>query len=458
MSVLGSLNLPGWLMPFASVAAPEASSEPVVHFGIVFLMLAVVLLAGKLGNVVEKWGLPGVIGELFAGIVLSGLGYFGWALVPQITGNQVMAFMAALGAVLLLFAIGLETRILEMRQVGLSASLVAAIGVVVPFVLGTYVLAPLLFPGSTTNARLFLGASMVATSVGITASVFKSLGIMQRRAAKTVLGAAVIDDVLGLMVLAMVSALVGGGQVSGGMIAVLALKSFGFLGGALLIGSLVANPISNFLSRLHPGVGMKIVLAVSFAFVFAWLAELFGLEPIIGAFAAGLLLEEVHFRRFDAPPVVNELKAALVDDPKEETQAALIIRKHQEAHVEDLINNLGLIFIPVFFVFTGMQINFGSLLQPKLYLLAIVLSVAAIAGKVVAGVAAKGDRREKLLVGVAMVPRGEVGLIFAATGKALGAISDDIFSTIILMVVITTFVAPPLIKKFAPAEAAAKQQ
>ncbi|MBW3538317.1 cation:proton antiporter [Candidatus Parcubacteria bacterium] len=441
------------LLPTFLLAAEKADAgEPTTHFGLAFLMLAIVLVAGKLGNIVERYGQPAVVGELFAGIVLSGLGYFGWHLIPEITHNQVMAFLAALGAVLLLFAIGLETRIVEMRQVGVSATLVAVVGVVVPFVLGTVILAPLLFPDSNANARLFLGAAMVATSVGITASVFRALGIQQRRAAKTVLGAAVIDDVLGLIVLAVVSALVGGGQVSAGMIALLAAKSFGFLGGALIIGKFLAEPISKFLSSIHTGAGMKATLAVGFAFVFAWLAEVFGLEPIIGAFAAGLLLEEVHFRSFQVPAMVRELRAVLADDPQEKSAASRIIRKHQEKHVEDLINNIGLIFIPVFFVYTGMQINFGSLLEPKLYLVAAVLSLAAIAGKVVAGAAAKGDRREKLLVGVAMVPRGEVGLIFAATGKSLGAINDVMFSTIILMVVITTFVAPPLIKHFSPVE------
>jgi Kef-type K+ transport system membrane component KefB len=434
------------------LAAATADAGQTRHFGVVFLMLAVVLLAGKLGNVVEKYGQPSVIGDLSAGIVLSALGYFGWRLVPEISQNPIIAFLAALGAVLLLFGIGLETRIIEMKQVGLSATMVAALGVVVPFVLGAIILGPLLFPGVGEKAHMFIGAAMVATSVGITASIFKSLGIHQRRAAKTVLGAAVIDDVLGLIVLAVVSALVAGGQVSGAMIAILIAKSFGFLGGALIIGKLTAKPISRLLSRIHTGSGMKVTLAVGFAFIFAWLAELFGLEPIIGAFAAGLLLEEVHFRSFQVPAVVKELREALVDDPEEKTAASRIIRKHQEKHVEDLINNIGLIFIPVFFVYTGMQINFGSLLQPKLYLLALILSIAAIAGKVISGIAAKGNLEEKLLVGVAMVPRGEVGLIFAATGKSLGAINDEMFSVIILMVVITTFVAPPLIKRFAMLE------
>lgn len=416
------------------------------HFGIVFAMFALVLVAGKLGNFVERFGQPAVIGELFAGIVLSGLGYFGWGFIDETLGNQVIAYVASFGALLLLFSIGLESKISEMKKVGFNALIVAAIGVVVPFVLGTYFLAPALFPDASSNAKIFVGAAMVATSVGITAAVFRSLGIIKTRAAQTVLGAAVIDDVLGLIVLAVVSALATGGEVTPTSVGIIAAKSFGFLAAALLVGAYLAKGLSRVLSKVNTGIGMKLTLAVGFALLFGYLAELFGLEPIIGAFAAGLLLEEVHFRSFADPEVVHELRSVEFKNDDDKTAVANVIRRHSDAHVEDLIGSIGMIFIPVFFVYTGMQIDFGSLLQPKLYVTAMIISVFAIVGKVVAGTAAKGSAREKLLVGVSMVPRGEVGLIFAATGKALGVLSDELFSVIVLVVIITTFVAPPLIK------------
>lgn len=437
------------VVAFAESEAGSADHGGAVHFGIVFAMFALVLIAGKLGNIVEKFGQPAVIGELFAGIVLSAAGYFGWGFISQTVHNEIIAFVASFGALLLLFSIGLESKITEMKSVGLNALLVAIIGVVTPFVLGTYVLAPIFYGGESTNAKLFLGAALVATSVGITASVFRSLKIIRTRAAQTVLGAAVIDDVLGLIVLAVVSALATGGSVSATSVALIAAKSFGFLGASLLIGSYFAKGLSRVLSKVHPGIGMKVTLAVSFALVFGYLAELFGLEPIIGAFAAGLLLEEVHFRSFADPEIVHDLKALDFKAEKDKSAVLGLIRKHSDSHVEDLIGNIGLIFIPVFFVFTGMQIDFGSLLQPRLYVIAAVISIFAILGKMVAGVAAKGDAREKLLVGVSMVPRGEVGLIFAATGKALGILSNELFSVIVLVVIITTFIAPPLIKRIA---------
>jgi Kef-type K+ transport system membrane component KefB len=412
------------------------------HFGIVFAMFALVLTVGKIGNFVERWGQPAVIGELLAGIALSALGYYGWSFIGDIRANEIISYIAQFGALLLLFSIGLESNMKEMSKVGVRALLVAIVGVVVPFVLGSFVLGPIFFGDESSNARLFLGASLVATSVGITASVFRSLKLTKSRAAQTVLGAAVIDDVLGLIVLAIVSALVSGGELTASLILELAIKSFGFLGGALLLGSIIAKPLSRMFSLIHTGIGMKVSLAIVFALVFGYLAELFGLEPIIGAFAAGLLLDAVHFESFSDPEILDDIKHLQAD----ETVAA-VIKKHRHAHVEDLINSIGLIFIPVFFVFTGMQIDFGSLLQPKLYLIAFVISLFAVAGKFVAGFAAQGTRAEKMLVGVSMVPRGEVGLIFAATGASLGVLSSELFSTIVLVVIMTTFVAPAMIKR-----------
>ena len=186
---------------------------------------------------------------------------------------------------------------------------------------------------------------------------------------------------------------------------------------------------------------MKVTFAISFALVFGYLAELFGLEPIIGAFAAGLLLDAVHFESFSDPEIIADIQKLNKDE-----KVASLIKKHRHAHIEDLINNIGLIFVPVFFVFTGMQIDFGSLLNPKLYLVAGVISVIAILGKFVAGFVAKGNITEKMFVGVSMVPRGEVGLIFEATGKMLGVLSSELFSTIVLVVIVTTFVSPSIIK------------
>jgi Kef-type K+ transport system membrane component KefB len=413
------------------------------HFGIVFAMFALVLIAGKLGNVVEKYGQPAVIGELLAGVALSASGYFGWGFIGDIASNEIISFLAQFGAVLLLFSVGLESNIKELLKVGTSSVRVAIIGVVVPFVLGTYVFGPIFFGDESTNAKLFLGAALVATSVGIPSTILKSLKVLKTNAGKTFLGATVLDDVVGLIILAIVSALATGGDASVALVITLVAKAVGFLLGAIILGGLLAKQLSKLFSYVSSGIGMKLALAIGFALTFGYIAELFGLEPIIGAFAAGLLLDAVHFESFSDPEIIEDIRHLEGDET-----VASIIKKHRHAHVEDLINSIGLIFIPIFFVYTGLQIDFGSLLDPGLYVTAIVISFFAFLAKFLAGFGAKGTRAEKMMIGSSMVPRGEVGLIFAATGSALGVLNDEMFSIIVLVVIMTTFIAPTFIKKF----------
>lgn len=428
-------------------AATEESGGGHGGAGILFLFLAILLIASKIGGIIQKWGQPAVIGEIGAGIFLSFLAFSGLSFIDGIRHSETIAFIAELGAVLLLFQIGLETNIKKMTKVGVSALMVALIGVVVPFVLGSFVVGPLLFPESTFAARLFIGASLVATSVGITAYVFREMKVIKEKFAQVVLGAAVIDDVLGLLVLAVITALASGEAVSPGFVAILSLKAFGFLASAVILGNVLAHTLSKAFSMIHTGIGMKITLALTFALVYAYGATLVGLAPIVGAFAAGLILDAVHFKGFAFPEVVDDLLKFRGFDKKEKEKIALLAEKHKDTHIEELVSTLGLLFIPIFFVFTGLQIEFESLLNPSLYVSAFIITAVAILGKAVAGLAASGSMKEKLLVGVAMVPRGEVGLIFASVGKSIGAINDELFSVIIIVVIATTFVAPPLLKK-----------
>ena len=432
----------------ALAAGGEAGDSGVLHFGTVFAMFAMVLVASKIGNVVERFGQPAVIGELLMGIALAVVGYLGWGFIDEINSSEIIAFISSFGALLLLFSIGLESNLKEMTKVGKSSARVAALGVVLPFVVGTYVLGPIFYGDESLNARLFLGAALVATSVGIPSSVLRQLKLTKTRAAQTFLGATVIDDILGLIILAIVSALATGGDASVGLVTQLTLKSFGFLGGAILVGSILTKPISKLFGSIHTGVGMKVTFAISFALFLGYLAEVFGLEPIIGAFAAGLLLDAVHFDNFEDPETVKDLKEIEFADKKDRKKVLGVINKHKHAHIEDLVNNIGLIFIPVFFLSIGLQIDIESLLEPKLYLIAVLMSIAAFFTKFLAGFGAAGDTNEKMFVGSCMVPRGEVGLIFAATGKSLGVLSDELFSVIVLVVMLTTFAAPPLIKRF----------
>ena len=280
--------------------------------------------------------------------------------------------------------------------------------------------------------------------MGITARVFRDLGKLQTAEAQIVLGAAVIDDVMGLIILAVVSAVVTAGNVGIGVIAFITGKAVLFLAAAIVLGQLLAPRIGKVLSKINTGVGMKFTLAVVFALVFAYAAQLVGLAPIVGAFAAGLVLDAVHFRFFEDPDIVSDMRA-LSDEASSTLQGKLrqLISHHAHRHVEDLIEPLGLFLVPIFFVVTGMNVKLDVLFNVPILLVALGITAVAIIGKIVSGLAA--GKVNKLLVGVGMVPRGEVGLIFATIGRSLGVINDQVFSVIVIMVILTTLLTPPVL-------------
>jgi Kef-type K+ transport system membrane component KefB len=409
-----------------------------------FLWIAVVVLAAKLGTLAERVRQPVVLGEILAGVALGGLALAGLDFVETIRSDTVIRFLAELGAVILLFQIGLESNVRSMRRVGARALGVAAIGVAAPFALGTWVVGPYLLPGHSDAAYLFLGAALTATSVGITGRVFRDASALQSREAQIVLGASVIDDVLGLVILAVVSAIATRGAIEPSALGLTVVQAFGFLAGALVLGQFGAPLLSRAFVAINRGIGMKFALAISLCLVFAYAAHLIGLAPIVGAFAAGLVLEEVHFKGFDAPHIRGEIITAIEHaDARTRSRVLDVVERHRLRHLEDLVEPVGHFLVPIFFVFAGMQVKLELLADPALLTLAATLTVVAVAGKLCSGIAA--GKVDRWLVGWGMVPRGEVGLIFAFVGKDLGVLDDRLFSVVVLMVMATTLITPPVL-------------
>ena len=437
-------GLAGLLVVLAALVwyAADAGHDTSAHAASTsFLWIAVLLLVAKVSSLIERFGQPAVLGELVAGVVLGNLAIVGITMFEAIAHDEVIKFLAELGVVILLFQIGLESNIAKMRAVGVRAFLVAAIGVVVPFVLGTYVVGPYLMPGLSSSAYLFLGAALTATSVGITARVFRDLGKLQQPEAQIVLGAAVLDDVMGLIILAVVSAIVTLGSVSIGAIGWITATALLFLIGSIIGGQLLAPRLGRLLSRVHAGAGMKFTLAIGFALIFAWLASVVGLAPIVGAFAAGLILDPVHFRNFRQPQLVSDVRESVAaSDSATRQRIQAVLERHSERHIDELIEPVAFFLVPLFFVYTGMGVELETLLNPKVLLVAFGITMVAFLGKLVSGVAA--GKVNKWIVGVGMIPRGEVGLIFATIGKSLGVVSDEVFSVIVIMVIVTTLVTP----------------
>ena len=436
------------LLPLALLVAAWpalASGSDVV--GENLLWLALIILSARLfAPLAQRIGFPAVLGELLLGVALGNLGLFGIQYFDSIAQDPIIKFLAELGVIILLLQIGLETRLGDLVSVGVRASAVGTVGIIVPFVLGAFVVGPLLLPGKDFNAYLFLGATLAATSVGITGRVFRDLGRLKMPEAQIVLGAAVIDDVLGLVILAVVSSLVQAGSVSFGQVGMIIAEAVLFLGGSIAIGRALAPHLLRWVSRLDAGHSMLFSLVLAVGLLMAWLAHAVGLAPIIGAFAAGLLFEPVFLKEFETPKVVQEIEPLLAEGvpPTRRDQIRAVLTRHTSHQHEHLIEPIGFFFVPVFFVLTGMQVDLATLSDPATVLVALGITAAAVIGKLASGFAA-GKGKNPWVVGWGMVPRGEVGLIFAMVGKNLGVMSESMFSVIVIMVILTTLLTPPIL-------------
>jgi len=404
-------------------------------------LLAILIVAKVGGEVFERLGQPAVLGELVGGVLLGNLVLLNssWsffeplrAVVLQENWAVVIDSLARIGVIILLFQVGLESSVKGMMKVGMSSFVVAVLGVVAPFILGFGV--SMLFieelpPDLATHVpasfslnymHMFVGAVLCATSVGITARVFKDLGKLKTKEAQIILGAAVIDDVLGLMILAVVSAIIAAAMAAeplelGSLLRVIGTAVL-FLGGSLAFGIYLTPKIMSQLARLRI-TGMKLVSALLFAFTLSYLSYAAGLAAIVGAFAAGLILEEVHFRKF-----------------------------REEVSVEHLLAPVATLLVPIFFVLMGIQVRLETFADLPVLGMAGGITLAAIIGKQICGLGLLEKGLDRLTVGIGMIPRGEVGLIFASIGKSLNVIDDATFSAMVIMVIVTTLITPPILK------------
>jgi Kef-type K+ transport system membrane component KefB len=381
----------------SGAAASDVSS-------LLLVLAAMLALAKVLGDLFERVGQAAVIGELLAGVLL------GPSVFRLVDPHQpIIEAFAEIGVVILLFQIGLETDLKKLFNVGSAAAAVALVGVVVPFSLG-YAASRAL--GLSPLADLVMGATLAATSVGITARVLSDLGRLQDPESQVVLGAAVIDDVIALIILAVVSDVVAGGAITVVGVARNTVTAFGFIAVAVLLGSRLLPPALRIVAR-YGKVASLPVMALTVAFVVAALADRLGSAMIIGAFTAGLL--------FAPTPQAHQIEEGIV--------------------------RIGYFFVPLFFAHVGALVDARAFADPRVLLVGGILTVCAVLGKVVAGYAPCWFKGRKLVVGVGMVPRGEVGLIFATTGVALGVLDDKLFAACAMMVLATTFMAPILLKQ-----------
>ncbi len=442
MQFLGAINFP---LPLLASATETADSSMVL--AAVLLSLVVIYLASKVGGELSnRFGLPPVLGELVSGVVVGvsvlHLLVFSQGgadssnliitflqstagLRPEAAAgvfaaqSEVVSVLAELGVIILLFEIGLESNLKDLMAVGIQASVVAVVGVVVPFTAGTAGL--MILFGIDALPAIFAGAALTATSIGITSKVLSELGRLNSREGQIILGAAVIDDVLGIIVLAVVASLAKNGAVDVSQVVYLIISASGFLLGAIALGNFFNKSFVAIADKLKTR-GELVIPAFIFAFLMSYLAAAIQLEAILGAFAAGLVLEET--------------------DKRQELQKQVI-------PIADML-------VPIFFVTVGAKTDLG-VLNPAIpsnregLIMAAFLILVAILGKVVTGFVVFGQPGiNRLAIGVGMIPRGEVGLVFLGIGSSIGILSKPLEAAIIMMVILTTFLAPPLLRVVFP--------
>ncbi|HEY0527414.1 MAG TPA: cation:proton antiporter [Gemmatimonadaceae bacterium] len=370
---------------------------------LLLVLAAVLLVTRALSVLAERFKQPAILGELLGGIVLGGsvLGI----LDPSNPGVRILA---ELGLLILLFEIGLETDLRALTRVSGTATVIAVVGVTLPFVLGYAALTAL---GVGHLAAIVCAASLTATSIGVSTRVLSELGFLQTEEGRVVLGAAVLDDIIGLVILSVIGSLVAGTAITAAGIARTSVVAFGFVAVAIVVGGFVVPPLFHQLQRLRSPTTIA-VIGLAFAFMLAALAGMLGSAIIVGAFVAGVLLNRID----------------------------------QCADVQRSAAAMGSLLTPIFFASVGASVSLRALAEPRTLGITLVLLVVGSIGKILAAYVPFWFKGNKTLIGVSMLPRGEVELIVAQTGLAIGALDNALFGAITLMVLLTAVLSPPLIQ------------
>lgn len=372
-------------------------------------LIAIFVAAKAFGEIAERLGQPAVLGELVGGVIV---GVSGFHFVDP--HDVTIHLLSELGVILLLFLIGLETDLKKLIEVGGSATAVALVGVLLPLA-GGIALGQAL--GLRMMVSVFLGASLTATSVGITARVLSDLGHLKDDESQVILGAAVVDDIIGLVLLTLVGTLAAGGELTFLGVGRIILVAFGFVILAIVIGSQLAPMLIRLINRVELQRGLFFSSLV-FALLLAYIAHQVGSAIIIGSFAAGLVLA----------------------------------RTHHGKEIEREVHDVAQFFIPIFFVVVGAAIDLPSLnpFDPntrRFLLIGLALTAVGVAGKFAAGFVVRKKSLRRTVIGVGMIPRGEVGLIFAQIGLSTKLLSAGLYSAVAVMVILTTFITPPLLRR-----------
>jgi Kef-type K+ transport system membrane component KefB len=427
---------------FAATTGDSGDYDPVI-----FLWLVIFIFLSRSFSVVKKIGLPIVVGEILAGIILGDLHMFGINFIQNAENNVVIKFIAELGAIILMFEIGIESKFSDLRRNFKTGVKLAVTGSIFTFSAG-YLISRYVIPHSNISLDLLIGTICAATATGISAKAFKDMRILGTKEVKIVLVASVIDELVSIIAFAIISAMVMENAFNLMNLSLSILQVVGFFIFTIIFGRWIAPWITTWSTKIHAGINMKVGVLFVICLFFAWLAHVMGLATVVGAFIAGLILDEMYFKSFSKSSFFRHLRgiASQIQDEKLRDHLHQTISTQEERTLEELLKPISHIFVPVFFIYIGMMLDISALFNYRTLFITMALVIASFIGRIISGYLVRGKNLNKLIIGLGMTPIGEAGLIFAMFGKNLGLINNTVFTSVVSALVIAAITTPILIK------------
>ncbi|MDQ5920304.1 MAG: hypothetical protein QG673_360 [Pseudomonadota bacterium] len=426
----------------STALAASTAGDPLI-----LLWLVIMIFLSRSFSIVKKFGLPLVVGEILSGVFLGQLDNLGFHLFESAQSNSVVRFLAALGGIILMFEIGLESKFHDLKLNFKTGIKLAASGTIFTFITG-FLVAKFLIPNSNLSLELLIGVITAATATGISAKTFKELGIIHTKEVKIVMMASILDELISILFFGIISGMILDATFNLMNFSITLVQVVAFFIFAGIFGSWITPFMTKWSTKIHAGINMKIGVLLIICFLFSWVAHELGLATVIGAFVAGLSLDQVYFKSFSQSNFFSKLRFLTnkIEDSRLQNQFSRLIEDAAEKSLEELLKPLSHVFVPVFFIYIGLLLDLDQLFTKLTLTITLALLVVSFFGRIVSGYLVRGTKINKLVIGLGMTPIGEAGLIFAIFGYITKVIDKTTLSAVVSAVVISAVITPLLIK------------
>lgn len=414
---------------------------------VIYLWLVIFIFLSRSLSFVKKVGLPLAVSEILTGIILGQLHLLGINLFTTAEDNTIIRFLAELGAIILMFEIGIESKFSDLRRNFKRGIKLAIIGSILTFA-GGFIISWLLIQDSNIKVNLLMGLICAATATGISAKTFKEMNIIHTKEVKIVLVSSILDELISIICFGVISVMLVSASFSLSSISLSLIQALIFFIFAAIFGRWIVPLITTRSTKIHAGINMKVGVLLTICFLFSWVAHSLGLAFVVGAFIAGLILDEIYFKTFSRSNFLIQLRdlSMQVSDDKLRRKLTNVIRIQEGQTIKELLKPISHLFVPIFFIYIGMMLNIDDLIHPTTLIITLALLGISFFGRILSGFVIRGEKINHLILGLGMTPIGEAGLIFAVFGKIVGIIDENVLSAIVSTLVIASILTPVLIK------------